>query len=46
MPRGCCFADQSAPAAIEESLTEKANDPTATLTQLQAKDAYTIRIRK
>jgi len=36
-----CPADQAAPAASEESLTERANDPTATLTQLQIKDEYT-----
>jgi hypothetical protein len=36
-----CFADQSAPAQTEESLTQRANDPTATLTQLQIKDEYT-----
>lgn len=36
-----CFADQSAPAGNEESLTQRANDPTATLTQLQIKDEYT-----
>jgi len=36
-----CLADQSAPAVGEESLTERANDPTATLTQLQVKDEYT-----
>jgi hypothetical protein len=34
-------AGQSAPAALEESLTEKANDPTASLTQFQIKDGYT-----
>ena len=36
-----CFADRSAPAQSEESLTQRANDPTATLTQLQIKDEYT-----
>jgi hypothetical protein len=36
-----CFADQSAPAGNEESLTQRANDPTATLTQLQIKNEYT-----
>jgi hypothetical protein len=36
-----CLADQSAPADGEESLTERANDPTATLTQVQVKDEYT-----
>ena len=41
---GCharCFADQPTPPENEESLTERANDPTATLTQLQVKDEYT-----
>jgi len=36
-----CLADQSTPAEGEESLTERANDPTATLTQVQIKDEYT-----
>ena len=36
-----CFADQSAAPQSEESLTERANDPTATLTQLQIKNEYT-----
>ena len=36
-----CFADQSASTQNEESLTLRANDPTATLTQLQIKDEYT-----
>jgi hypothetical protein len=36
-----CFADQSAPAGNEESLTQRANDPTATLTQLEIKNEYT-----
>jgi len=36
-----CLADQSVPAKNEESLTQKANDPTATLTQLQIKNEYT-----
>jgi hypothetical protein len=36
-----CFADQSAATQSEESLTERANDPTATLTQLQIKNEYT-----
>ncbi|MBV8135446.1 MAG: transporter [Deltaproteobacteria bacterium] len=36
-----CLAAQSALADGEESLTEKANDPTATLTQVQVKDEYT-----
>jgi len=36
-----CIADQSAPAVAEQSLSERANDPTATLTQLQVKDEYT-----
>ena len=36
-----CFADQSTPAENGESLTERANDPTATLTQLQIKDEFT-----
>jgi hypothetical protein len=35
------LADQSTPAANEESLTQRANDPTATLTQVQIKDEYT-----
>jgi hypothetical protein len=35
------IADPSTPADDGESLTERANDPTATLTQLQAKDFYT-----
>lgn len=39
--RGQCLADPPASAEPEESLTEKANDPTATLTQLQVKDFYT-----
>ena len=34
-------ADQSAPADTGESLAEKANDPTATLTQVQVKNTYT-----
>ena len=34
-------ADQSLPTDIEESLAEKANDPTASLTQLQVKNFYT-----
>jgi hypothetical protein len=38
---GWCNADQSGLPDREESLAEKANDPTATLTQLQAKDTYT-----
>jgi hypothetical protein len=36
-----CLADQSTPAESQESLTLKANDPTATLTQVQIKDEYT-----
>src|SRR5215471_8502000 len=32
---------QTAPAIDSESLAEKANDPTATLTQFQVKDEYT-----
>jgi hypothetical protein len=35
-------ASQSAAANIEESQAEMANDPTATLTQLEVKDTYTI----
>jgi hypothetical protein len=36
-----CLADQSTPAETQESLTLKANDPTATLTQVQIKNEYT-----
>src|SRR5262249_39565155 len=36
-----CVAYQSTPAESEESLAEKANDPTATLTQPQVKNEYT-----
>jgi outer membrane putative beta-barrel porin/alpha-amylase len=36
-----CVADQSTLAETEESLTERANDPTATLTQLRVKNEYT-----
>jgi outer membrane putative beta-barrel porin/alpha-amylase len=36
-----CVADQSTAAESEESLTERANDPTATLTQLRVKNEYT-----
>jgi hypothetical protein len=36
-----CFADSGTATVGPESLTEKANDPTASLTQLQAKDYYT-----
>src|SRR5262249_24763715 len=36
-----CIADQSTPAQSEESLTQRANDPTATLTQVQIKNEYT-----
>jgi hypothetical protein len=35
------LADQSTPAASQESLTLRANDPTATLSQVQVKDEYT-----
>jgi hypothetical protein len=35
------LADQSAPAQSEESLTLRANDPTATLTQVQIKNEFT-----
>ena len=42
LPHALCLADQSTtPVDDGESLTEKANDPTATLTQLQVKDTYT-----
>jgi len=40
-PQARCLADQSGPAEIPESLTERANDPTATLTQVQVKNQYT-----
>ena len=36
-----CLTDRTKPAESEESLTEKANDPTATLIQLEIKDEYT-----
>ena len=36
-----CRADQSSPPTNEESLTERANDPTASLTQVEVKDEYT-----
>ena len=43
IPATCppCLADPSTPVIDPESLTEKANDPTATLTQVQVKDFYT-----
>jgi hypothetical protein len=40
IPNGRGLADQTTPV-YEESLTEQANDPTATLTQLQTKEEFT-----